>query len=72
MGSNPSEENIWASTRVHHAEHAARRAAHDVEQLERGCRVFVPPATVTEVAWLSVAAAQGGNPSTLGCRLRRS
>jgi hypothetical protein len=43
MGSNASEENICASTRVHNAnlrgdkhrgvpaEHAARRAAHDVE-----------------------------------------
>jgi hypothetical protein len=63
MGSNASEENICASTRVHNAnlrgdkhrgvpaEHAARRAAHDVEHVERntnaGCRVFVRPATVT-------------------------
>jgi hypothetical protein len=37
------------------AEHATRRAARDVEHVERntnpqrqrGCRVFVPPATVT-------------------------
>jgi hypothetical protein len=53
MGSNASEDNIWASTRVHHAnpcgdkhlgvpaEHAARRVAHDVEHVERNTNADV-------------------------------
>jgi hypothetical protein len=60
MGWNASEKNIRASTRVHHAtgeetnteasllKHAARRAAHDVEHVERNpnadvAYLFRPP-----------------------------
>ena len=58
MGSNASEENIWALTRVQTqtreetnnrgipVEYAARRAAHDVEHVERNLTRTQPNADV--------------------------